>query len=214
MKELLPNVLKKDDRVKAFAELEKSSFEAITKKPPYIFIYNLKNLSDEELETLAWQLCITSTEWDLATTREQKEELIKNNILLKSKKGTKWAIGRVLGLLGLQGQVREWWEYNGKPYYFKVELGIENKEITPELKGKLLNLISDYKNERSWLEELILTYLSREEVFVNSGGVGEVSINSRMRDGYGWSCITFVNAFSGSIGEVSSSTQFKHTGVV
>jgi P2-related tail formation protein len=43
---------------------------------------------------------------------------------------------------------------------FKVEISSSNKRITPELRDKLLQLINEYKNERSWLEELVLSYLA------------------------------------------------------
>ncbi len=155
---LLPDILRKDKRLKAFAELESKNFKEVSAKLPYLFVYKLENLSNEELEELAWQFDISKVEWELATDRKQKEELIKNNILLKAKKGTPWAIKRVLELLGLKGQLQEWFEYGGTPYHFKVNIFSKNKYISPQTEDKLIKLIHEYKNERSHIEKISIGY--------------------------------------------------------
>ncbi|SNZ10730.1 phage tail protein, P2 protein I family [Persephonella hydrogeniphila] len=151
---LLPDILRKDKRLEAFAELEGKSFEQVSAKIPYLLIYKLENLSDSELEELAWQFDISQTEWELATDRKQKEELIKNNILLKAKRGTKWAIKKVLDLLGLQGQISEWFDYGGQPYRFKVDIDLKYQGFQSDTYDKLFNLIKEYKNVRSHLDSL------------------------------------------------------------
>ncbi len=153
-KKLLPDILKKDERLKAFAELEGKNFKEVSAKLPYLFVYKLENLSNKELEELAWQFDISKVEWELATDREQKEELIKNNILLKAKRGTPWAVKRVLELLGLEGQIKEWFEYGGQPYRFKVDINLKYQGLQSDTYDKLLNLIEEYKNLRSKLEVL------------------------------------------------------------
>ncbi len=155
---LLPDILRKDKRLKAFAELEDKNFKEVSAKLPYLFVYKLENLSDSELEELAWQFDISKIEWELATDRKQKEELIKNNILLKAKRGTPWAIKRVLELLGLKGQLQEWFEYDGKPYHFKLNIFSKNKYISPQTEDKLIQLINQYKNERSHIEKISIGY--------------------------------------------------------
>lgn len=159
-KKLLPDVLKGDKRVTALAELIEKSRQETQELLPFLFIYDLSTLSDSELEDLAWQFDVSRTAWELAQDREQKEELVKNAVILKMKLGTTWSIKKVLKILKLSGTVKEWFEYGGEPYRFKVDLGIQDREITPELKDKLLQLINEYKNERSWLEEILLSYLA------------------------------------------------------
>ncbi|WP_457635769.1 phage tail protein I [Persephonella sp.] len=151
---LLPDILRKDERLKAFAELERKSFQQLSAKVPYLLVYKLESLSNSELEDLAWQFDISQTEWELATDRKQKEELIKNNILLKAKRGTPWAIKRILDLLDLQGQINEWFEYGGQPYRFKVDINLKYQGLEQDTYNKLLNLINEYKNVRSHLEVL------------------------------------------------------------
>jgi len=159
-KKLLPDVLKGDKRVTALAELIEKSGQETQELLPFLFIYDLSTLSDAELEDLAWQFDVSKTAWELAQDRSQREELVKNAVILKMKLGTPWAIKKVLETLKLAGEIKEWFEYGGEPYRFKVDLGIQDREITPELRDKLLQLINEYKNERSWLEEILLSYLA------------------------------------------------------
>ena len=159
-KELLPDVLKDDKRVTSLAELIEKSRQEIQELLPFLFIYDLSTLSDSELEDLAWQFDVSKTAWELAQNRSQKEELVKNAVILKMKLGTPWAIKKVLKILKLGGTVKEWFEYGGTPYKFKIEIASTNRQITPKLRDKLKKLIEEYKNERSWLEEILLSYLA------------------------------------------------------
>jgi len=156
---LLPDVLKGDKRATALAELIEKNRQETRELLPFLFIYDLSTLSDSELEDLAWQFDVSKTAWGLTQDRNQKEELVRNAILLKMKLGTPWAIKKVLEILKLGGEIHEWFTYNGKPYHFKIDLFFEELiknsiTLTPEVEEKLLNLINSYKNERSWLEEL------------------------------------------------------------
>ena len=201
---LLPDILRKDKRLRAFAELEGKNFKEVSVKLPYLFVYKLENLSDSEFEDLAWQFDISKVEWELATDRKQKEELIKNNILLKAKRGTPWAVKRVLELLGLQGQIKEWFEYGGQPYRFKVELGVENREITTSLRDELIKLINEYKNERSWLDELILSYLAKAQVNILTGTMAESTAHSEMITGFEFSSSETAFVYTGTMAEATA----------
>ena len=69
-------------------------------------------------------------------------------------KGTKYALEEICKTLNIVGTVDEWFNYGGKPYYFKVILNILNRQITAETEKTLRALIDEYKNERSWLESI------------------------------------------------------------
>ena len=47
-------------------------------------------------------------------------------------KGTKYAIEEIFKTLNIVGNVEEWFNYGGKPYYFKVILQIFNRSINEE----------------------------------------------------------------------------------
>lgn len=89
-----------------------------------------------------------SPEMTLITTRQDKINFIKNYVQLKKLKGTKAGIQYVLELLGLRSTIREWFEFGGKPYTFKIF--IPSTENIPQNKiAQLDNLIRNYKNTRS-----------------------------------------------------------------
>jgi phage tail P2-like protein len=157
---LLNPILLKDPKYRAVEELLRKLFEELLEKTNAEVIYpRIDQIDNEELlDLLGWQFHIEG--WDLAKTVEEKRKLIKSAIELHRYKGTPYAIKKVLEALGLQGEVKEWYQYGGESYHFKIDLGVQNREITPELRDKLLRLINEYKNERSWLEELILSYLA------------------------------------------------------
>ncbi len=160
IKRLLPPSLAKDETLNAIAESLDTQLQKVWEELINVVIYpRIDEIDNEELlDLLGWQFHIEG--WDLAKTVEEKRKLIKSAIELHRYKGTPYAIKKVLEALGLQGEVKEWYQYGGESYHFKIDLGVQNREITPELRDKLLRLINEYKNERSWLEELILSYLA------------------------------------------------------
>jgi len=174
IKEILPPSLAKDENIKALTEALDKQLTKIEEQILNVLILpRIDHINDPEiLDLLAWQFHIEG--YDLAQSLEEKRNLIKRAIQLHRYKGTPYAIKEVLKALNLEGQVKEWFEYGGEPYHFKVELGITNREITPELRDKLIKLIEEYKNARSHLEEIILYYLSKGEVYFGLGCVGEL----------------------------------------
>lgn len=113
----------------------------------------IDNVDASTLPHLAEQFHITGNEgWLLASTEEKKRNLIKASIELHKYKGTKYAIKKVLEMLNLDGDVEEWFQYDGEPYHFKVNIDLLNREMNQETKQRLNALINEFKNTRSWLE--------------------------------------------------------------
>lgn len=59
-------------------------------------------------------------------------------------------------MFSINGTVKEWFEYKGNPYCFKVELDFIERGLDESLIAKLEDLINEYKNERSWLESFCI----------------------------------------------------------
>lgn len=87
--------------------------------------------------------------WDDRLSTDKKRLLIKDSILLHQKKGTLWALERILEILEVKAEISEWFNYGGDPYYFKIKLSIEQE--FPYL-NQLQKIISIYKNVRSLFE--------------------------------------------------------------
>ena len=129
-----------------------------------ILISIIDNVPADALPHLAEQYHITGNEgWLQALSEIEKRNLIKSSIKMHRYKGTKFAIEEIFKTLNIVGNVEEWFNYGGQPYYFKVILEIFNRPITNETETKLRALIDEYKNERSWLQSILLnlcTYLT------------------------------------------------------
>lgn len=122
--------------------------------------------------------------WDESLDEDDKRNLIKSSILLHQKKGTIWAIEKVFEALNMKAIVKEWFDYSGEPYHFKIDLSLEDKEITTLRVQELTKYIGIYKNVRSVLDELILSYLNKYDLSISSGSIGEVKNDAQMWEGY------------------------------
>jgi len=142
--------------------------------------------------------------WDESLSVEDKRALIKQSLALHKYKGTTWAIEQVFEALNIKAVVKEWFNYGGEPYHFKIDLSLEDKEITPARADELTKYVGIYKNVRSVLDELILSYMQSQKVGFASGGVGEVSINSKMLEGYEETLKGMQKLSIGVVGETSS----------
>ena len=207
IKELLPPSLAQDENIKALSQALDTQLQKIENQIINVLILpRIDQISNPELlDLLAWQFHIEG--YELAQTVEEKRNLIKSAIELHRYKGTKYAIKKVLEALGLEGQVKEWFEYNGQPYRFRVELGVTNRQITPELRNKLVKLIEDYKNERSWLEEIVLYYLARGNGYICAGNMAETEAVAHQIDGFEWTAIGTPQIYTGSMGEAEAWAQ-------
>lgn len=126
----------------------------------------LTNLFDEvdksALIHLAEQFHITGNEgWLSCQTEKERRELLKNSLKLHKFRGTKYALVRVLGILGLNGIVNEWFEYGGKPYHFKISIEMNSRAFDFDTENSLIELINANKNVRSKLETLTVDLISK-----------------------------------------------------
>ena len=129
-----------------------------------LLIYLFDKAEKSALVHLAEQFHITGYEgWNNCRTEQEQRDLIKNAIKLHKFKGTKYALLKVLEVLGIEGKVFEWFEYDGNAYYFKVRLTSFNFSSDNNLLNDLIALINEYKNVRSHLENIELDIVSKTQ---------------------------------------------------
>ena len=112
------------------------------------FIYNLDLLDDRTLDEVAYYFNID--DYNSGLDREIKIKLIKSAYWIHSKKGTKEAVISQLKILNYKIDIKEWFEYGGKPFTFR--LITENESKDKNWLKNVLSLIEEYKNVRSILE--------------------------------------------------------------
>lgn len=169
-----------DINLKIFDEICEERFGNLNLDAVLVSI--IDNVPSDALPHLAEQYHITGNEGWLQTLSEsEKRNLIKSAIKMHRYKGTKYAIEEIFNTLNIVGNVKEWFNYGGKPYYFKVILQIFNRSINEETETKLRALIDEYKNERSWLEqiEFFLSSLGKEYLYSAAIQKETITVNSK-----------------------------------
>lgn len=120
-----------------------------------LLVYLIDNVEATALPHLAEQFHITGNEgWLLTGSNPEQRQLIKESIKIHKIKGTKAAIKNVLKVLNLEGTIQEWFEYNGDPYHFKILIVLKDRAYDAGTFNLLNNMIYEYKNVRSVLEEI------------------------------------------------------------
>ncbi|MCD7779312.1 MAG: phage tail protein I [Candidatus Gastranaerophilales bacterium] len=148
-----------------------------------ILVSIIDNVPSDALPHLAEQYHITGNEgWLQALSETEKRNLIKSAIKMHRYKGTKYALEEIFNTLNIVGNVEEWFEYGGEPYYFKVILQITNRSINEETETKLRALINEYKNERSWLEELQFYLTSKSSLKLSAVCTSEETISVNCKE--------------------------------
>lgn len=98
---------------------------------------------------------------------EEKEarKFISKALLLDRYNGTTWAIKEALSAVFPTAVVKEWFNYGGKPYFFKVKVSTTNVSFDERTLNTLERLIKDFKNVRSVLEAIEIEIESKNDSF-------------------------------------------------
>lgn len=149
--ELLQPSLQGDSRMENLARL----IARLSALPVSVPIVNLFDRVDASaLPSLGEQFHIMGVEgWNLAGTEAGRRALLKRAIELHRHKGTPWAVRTALETaLRTETVIREWPQYGGDPYFFRVRLDVSDLGMDEPGMTEAVRLILDYKNVRSWLE--------------------------------------------------------------
>lgn len=163
--QLLPYSLKKDPVVVAMYEAVAIQLhEAYEDARTLVDIVNVDKLPEFMLDLIAYEKHVDFYDNDLSIT--QKRELIKSSISWHRKKGTRWAIERVVSIVYPNANVQEWFEYDGEKYRFKVE--VDEPFIVSKDMKRLRAMIEATKNKRSWLEYIAIKLPQTEFIELES----------------------------------------------
>lgn len=149
MVSLFPKIL----RDKSTLILEKCINKAFDIDINSFLVYLIDKVDIRILKYLAYQFHILGDEgWNLCETEREQRELLKVAIRLHKIKATKQAVERCLEVLGLIGEVVEWFEYSGRPHRFRVLVTLSVQSATEETFAKLIRYINCFKNARAILD--------------------------------------------------------------
>lgn len=150
-----PPSITHDSRIIGTMEALDREIKEIYDQKGYLHIIkNIDNMPEEIINLLAWQWHIDF--WDTTLPLAIKRQLVKNSIPWHRRKGTPSAVKEIVSTIFGWAIVKEWFEYGGKPYYFRVETTDTVQD--PRTFDRLIQLINTVKNTRSWLESIRLTH--------------------------------------------------------
>lgn len=125
----------------------------------------IDELSESELDALAWELNIMW--YDKTASIEAKRELVLNSDKVYRRLGTKWAVENVIQTYFGDGYIKEWFEYNGTPGYFRVYS--TNPTLNNERLTEFLNILNKVKRHSSKLDGIYITLTGEMKI---AAGVG------------------------------------------
>ena len=145
-----PNLLEDEQVVNSAKALDKSLQELHNFIPKTIVLPSIDSLDENIVDLLAIQF--DAPFYDPQLDIEKKRILVKNSINWHKRKGTVGVIEELVSTVFSESKVIEWYEYDGRPYRFKV---ITTDPITdPEVYKQFHKAIYSVKNVRSWLDNL------------------------------------------------------------
>ena len=164
MMDLLPDSLTRDPQIRAYIEGIDEELRKLSKDiRETLILSRIDELPENVLDLLAWQFHLDfyqPAELDIGT----KRELIRESIADHRIRGTPAAVEKLLTTIFNNASVKEWWEFDGAPYTFRIEqLG---KTLATEQDYKDFELALDVaKNVRSHLESFTVRIVHMLEMF-------------------------------------------------
>lgn len=146
---LLPAFMRDDEAAIALSKAMNRLIGEPSKRLKTLRVWdNIDNLNEAECDELAWELDV---DWYDSTgmSLEEKQATLKIAQQIKRKRGTKWAVERLISAYFGEGYIMEWYEMYGTPYTF-VAL-TTNAHITAQNYEKFVEAVKAAKNVRSHL---------------------------------------------------------------
>lgn len=117
--DIMPGNITKKPEVKALSYALQQACRLLYRYSQRLYIYsNLDEQPEEVIDLLASELRTQyyRSTLDLAT----KRRLVKNTLIWYMSAGTPQAVEELVAAVFGEGEVKEWYEYGDKPYYFKI----------------------------------------------------------------------------------------------
>jgi phage tail P2-like protein len=177
---LQTSYLQQDTTVQAICNALNPYFQILADSIKYVLIYGrIDELDDEAIDELAWQFHVDF--YDASLSIEIKRKLIKKSIWLHRIKGTPQAVIDAATTVFGRTKLKEWFEYEGNPYYFKLDVDVTEQGASVENINKLDELVNAYKNTRSWVDVINIFFSSQCTMYF-----GTTSIQGEQIITYPW----------------------------
>lgn len=149
--DILPSVLANQEKVIALGYAINQALQRLITYCEETSVYAvIDSLPDNILDLLALELNTQYYEDSLDV--KTKRELVKNTLVWYEHSGTAAAVAELITTVFGEGEVKEWFEYGGEPFFFKI---YTSATITEEAIEAFNQMIRKIKNTRSHLETVV-----------------------------------------------------------
>lgn len=151
--ELIPSSKKSDPETEMFMKVVKETLDIhlIENIQYIIFTDNIDDMIEPLVDLAAEELHVDY--YDYNAPIEQKRNLVKTTFDVHMKKGTKYAVEKVLDIFYENSTLSEWFEYNGTPGTFKINVPSDG-EIDYSEMNKVIQMVDQNKRKSQTLESI------------------------------------------------------------
>ncbi len=159
--DIMPGNITKKPEVKALSYALQQACRLLYRYSRRLYIYtNLDEQPEEVIDLLASEL---RTQYYRSTLDlDTKRRLVKNTLIWYMSAGTPEAVEELVAAVFGEGEVKEWYEYDDKPFYFKIKT---NAILTLEMNDFFSIMIRRVKNTRSHLRAIDIHRTVSHELF-------------------------------------------------
>ena len=100
-----------------------------------------------------------------SSSLEETKELLKEPIKTYFNEGTFYSLNKALKAFYSECEIKEWHEYGGEPYRFKLILEVGEKGISEASLKKTSEMIEVYKNVRSVYDGSVIKLTSNTNIY-------------------------------------------------
>ncbi len=150
--DILPDIFSDAAKTKAFALAERSVRQIICTYAAKVMLYkNLSGLDEPVLDLMAAEL--KTQYYSSELSREKKVRLISSTMRWHMLAGTRTAVDELVQSVFETDGVKEWFEYGGDPFYFKINTDMD---FTDDLLSGFRDMVKKVKNTAATLDQVVL----------------------------------------------------------
>lgn len=180
--EISPPAIRNDPQVQAITGAVTPQQQEVSQAiNECIILARLNELPEATVDLLAWQYHVDFYEKGLPL--DKKRNLVRTAIDVHRHKGTPYAVESVVSAAFEKSQVIEWFDYGGKPYFFKVRT--EDVTTNRQTIDQMKKAINSVKNTRSWLEKIEFVMHMSDEYGEVKEDLG-IKIRHGIEESYPW----------------------------
>ena len=150
IKDILPSNLMEDPAAQAFSYALREGTRLLNRYTQLCYVYcSIDTAPNDVVDLVAKEL--RTQYYSDALELDVKRGLVRNTLIWYMTAGTPAAVEELVGIVFGEGEVSEWFEYGGKPYWFKIKT---NAILTEDMNTFFSDMIRRVKNTRSHIEAI------------------------------------------------------------